>query len=360
MAPTCSNCELLTRELSNARVKAEQAFAELRRQTDKELAAMHAKMTARGSSTVTENKALIEEISRLQDALNQKTAEVTRWRQELQIEDEQPSQLVIKLNEQLVAREHANAELVQRVMELEHRQNHENRKLSDTNKALLGELEERDALISELKAQVKQLSKEIANGLTVDPTHITDLQNRVSNLIAENTRLVTDLHDKARDLQYAQSRNAKLEEHVQHTENKLGGANQRNSEVDHDKAKVDLAYRKKLGELEASLRRSQIQSARLQQEVQQLNDNLDVVCSESERRCAAREAEAAHLKQQLEEERRHAITLSERSRADRNFYERILRERPTSAATWTDDASPHSADELRKSIRSRMFDSPTH
>jgi len=350
----CSNCDLLVKELQNSRVKAEQAFAELRRQTDKDVASMHTKLTARGSTSAVENRALLEEISRLQDALNQKTAEVTRWRQELQIEDDQPSAVVIKLNEEVVARERRNSDLTQKLVDLENKQHRETKKLEEANRSLLDDMEERDALISELKAQVRQLSKEIASGLTVNPEHVRDLQERLSQLITDNSKLVADLHDKSREVQTTQLRNQRLEEEIRNAENRLGGANQKHSDGDHARARVDLQYRKKLGEVEAQLRRAEIQNAKLQQEVQQLNDSLDVVCSESERKCVAREAEAAGLRQQLEEERRHSSKLTERSRVDRAFYDRIGKERPTMAATWSEDSEA-----LRKSIRSRLVDAPS-
>ena len=307
----CKECDRYREKLQSTRETAEKAFAELRSQADRELAAVHSESVSKVNH---ERQRQAFEINRLREELNQRNSEIIRLKQEVVERPLQTSNDLSDMNERMALYEREKLMSRQNIVELQ------------------TELSERDALIGELQAQLKQLAKDM-RPTSVDDQVDREMKLRLKSVSEANTRLVSELEE--RDIEIN-----KLHEELNHLQNDLREANQqlsdcetKDKDVEHEKVRLELIYQKKMTESEAELRRAQIRIASLERERDQLTHSVKAVSTDADIKCSNKETEMENIRAQLKEERKHSHSLAEKSQADRLFIDKLIKERSVTSGT---------------------------
>jgi|LauGreDrversion4_2_1035121.scaffolds.fasta_scaffold26299_2 chromosome segregation ATPase len=164
--------------------------------------------------------------------------------------------------------------------------------------------EEYGGTINELKAQYDELFGELVKAREAvkekDSQHVAEMdklrgeigeQNTVKQTISSLEKMLADTQiqlekskslvtkvrsecDKMVDQMRTERDDAVLE--VNRLVNKVGGVDTLRHEYEMERARADLAYRKRIGEMESEVRRTEIESVRLRKQILSLNQKIEM------------------------------------------------------------------------------------
>ena len=254
----CIRCDHIRRQ-------AEEAFTELRTQTDLHIAAVQKKL----------REEHLGEIHRLRAANEALQAELAKMRETAGPRDAAlRTELERTKREAESAAKKQTADLEQRIsiltgeydarIEAVKRQVAEAEQTAEREREALIKSHRRESLNSE--SRIKEL--QVENGDLVGEVQALKSQlHRAKLEVDKQTHFITAERDDAiHQLSLVRSRLLALENGRQGT--------------DLDKAKQDLAYRRRIGEMESEIRRTEIESVRLRREIIQLNQKIELMESE--------------------------------------------------------------------------------
>lgn len=238
--------------------QAEDAFTELRAQTDRHIAAVQKKLR--------EEHAV--EIARVKAANDIMTAEIRRFK-ELLARAENDKRLERQEAEVEAKLESIRAECDARIDEVE--------QLMRKEEAVA--CKQREDLIRTHKRELITLQADLeeSNGCNAQQTsRIDELELDVQSLKAQvaKSKLEHQIQLDRQTRQVALERD-ELKEQLGLAHQRLGSLDNWKTEADLERAKLDLAYRKRIGEMESEVRRTEIESVRLRREIIQLNQKLE-------------------------------------------------------------------------------------
>ena len=257
----CANCAHIRRQ-------AEEAFSELRNQTDKHIAAVQRKLredhAAEISKLKSANEALQAEIKRFAPRDSAVKTEVAKLQKEhqkrmkeqalefqTQLEDvkaEFESRLEQAMKEAYSVKSQAKSEREEVAKQSKLREARD-KELEAENERLALEIDRLEIELQSVKGQLGKVKHE----------HQLELERQLRSLATER--------DQARDqLTLAEQRIASLE------------SGKRESDI--EKARADLNYRRRMGEMESEIRRTEIESVRLRREIIQLNQKIETLDNE--------------------------------------------------------------------------------
>jgi hypothetical protein len=249
----CRNCVKIRRQ-------AEEAFSELRIQTDKHIHAVQKKLRDDHAVEMNRLKAQNEElgtqVEKLRDMLGPRESAA---KSELKRVTEQHKQ---KLAEVRLEYDSRLSSLQKALDDSELRLA---RQQEDTLRSARRDTLLRDARVGELEKENDALNRQL-DRVEIEAQSLRSKLDKAKLdqelFVEKHTRQLTMERDDARDrLKLTEERIASLE------------AFKREAEI--DKAKSDLHYRRRLGEMESEVRRTEIESVRLRREIIQLNQRLE-------------------------------------------------------------------------------------
>ena len=244
----CGNCTKIRRQ-------AEDAFSELRTQTDRHIHAVQKKLRDDHSVEIGKLTAKIESVEKeLANAVSKPSkSDIKKITDDFQK----------KISETKTEYEQRISVLQAKLDEAESRlaKTHEDTLRSARRDHLL-----RDARVSELVSENQQLSEE------VDKLEV-ELQSARSKV--ERAKLDQDVQIERQTRALVCERD-EAKERLALSEERLGSLESFKRESEIEKAKIDLNYRRRLGEMESEIRRTEIESVRLRREIIQLTQRLEI------------------------------------------------------------------------------------
>jgi hypothetical protein len=320
----CHDCADLQYELRSTKLKAESAFTELRKQSEKDLSSLNAKLHAKEASMLLEHKALLEEIERLQFDLTQKTAESQRYKQEIQA--------IVNTTDLSDTSESAASQYFQLKLEVDRKerqlqdmedfaqQKHE--KYESDKIELLSEISRLKSQNSSLHSTIDDLSQEITRRVSVDD--IQQLQSQLEEALNKNLEFSKTLSHKNSLIESLIS--GKSESEIEnHRLQRIISSNIRSHDDEiHAKLKTDLFHKRKMTELDQKLRKSEIHSVSLEQQLTELNNLQESMKTDFLHKLESKRSEINQYKLLYERESMRCNQMVEKFHNERIFYEHLL------------------------------------
>lgn len=230
----CDNCGKIRRQ-------AEEAFSELRAQTDRHILAVQKKLKDDHNVEVGKFKAQIENLQQESKKLGSRKI------------NEEIEKRVLEIRRECDAR----IQLIQN-------------KLWEAEANLARKDERRDQLLRD--ARVSELEKENSNIRSeIDKLEI-EVQSYKSKL--ERAKMDQEMYVERQTRTLAMERD-EAKDRLVAIEQKLQSLESFKREAELERAKIDLNYRRRLGEMESEVRRTEIESVRLKREIIQLTQRLE-------------------------------------------------------------------------------------
>ena len=230
----CDNCAKIRRQ-------AEDAFAELRTQTDRHILAVQKKLKEDHNLETGKLKAQIENLQQESKKMGSRKM------------NEEIEKRVLEIKKECDTRISAiQAKLVEAESKLARQDDRRDQML-------------RDARVTELESENDGLRAQ------VDKLEI-ELQSQKAKL--ERAKLEQEMNVERHTRSLALERDD-ARERLSAMEHKLAALESFKREAELERAKIDLNYRKRLGEMESEVRRTEIEAVRLKREIIQLSQRLE-------------------------------------------------------------------------------------
>ena len=136
--------------------------------------------------------------------------------------------------------------------------------------------------ISQMESELLAVEKESENQLRASKRDIRNLQVHVASLEETHAQLVQESSLQNEEISRLKAENEKLQHELEAA--KAQNAQMKSKAIVYEtgkqewsleKAKIDLAYRKRIGEMESEVRRTEIESVRLRKEIFSLKQQLE-------------------------------------------------------------------------------------
>lgn len=231
----CEQCMQIRRQ-------AEEAFTELRAQTDRHIFAIQKKLKEEHAS----------ELFKVKSANDILTAELMRVKEQLAARSEKDSECELRI------------ESIKSECEQAERRLREHEKMAE---------KDRDEILRSHKRELNAMEATIEE----KAERIEDLEVQVQSLKSQGTKAKMEHQfEQDRQLRLVSLERDDLKEQLALANKRLGSLDNWKTEADLERAKLDLAYRKRMGEMESEVRRTEIESVRLRREIIQLNQKLEL------------------------------------------------------------------------------------
>ncbi len=198
----CAKC-------SQIKKQAEEAFSELRRQTDSHIDAIQQQLSEEYGSTINELKTQYDELF----------GELVKAREAVKHKDMQHEAEMVKLRDEIAEAENF--------------------------KQTISSLEK---ILSETQIQLEKSKSQVAKVRSECDRIVDQMRTERDDAVLEVNRLF----------------------------NKVGGVDTLRHEYEMERARADLAYRKRIGEMESEVRRTEIESVRLRKQILSLNQKIEM------------------------------------------------------------------------------------
>lgn len=256
----CKRCDVIKKQ-------AEAAFTELRSQTDQHIASVQRK------------------------SKEEHAAELER----LRTDNQQMMKDLKALREQAGPRDQAMKIELEKVKgDAERRLHNQRSALEDKLTEVTAEYESRILKIqSQLDQAERHGEKEMEALSRSHKKEVVFLESRIKELLSENDEVSGQLRKAELDIHTMRSESHKTQlqidrathsaaadrdaalEQVASLKVKITSMESAKTEADLERAKLDLAYRRRIGEMESEVRRTEIESVRLRREILQLNQRVE-------------------------------------------------------------------------------------
>lgn len=256
----CKRCDVIKKQ-------AEAAFTELRSQTDQHIAAVQRKSKEENATELErlrmENQQMIKDLNALR-------------------EQEGPRDQAMKV------------ELEKVKSDAERRLHNQRSAFEDKLTEVSADYESRILKIhSRLDEAERHGEKEMEAIARSHKKDVVLLESRIKELLSENDELLRQLRKAELDIHTIKSESHKTQlqidrathsaaaereaalEQVVALKVKISSMESAKTEADLERAKLDLAYRRRIGEMESEVRRTEIESVRLRREILRLNQRVE-------------------------------------------------------------------------------------
>ena len=249
----CENCMHIRRQ-------AEEAFTELRAQTDRHILAVQKKLKDDHSC----------ELSKVNSANDILTADIARLKE-----------LLSKLEKDKRSQAQSEKELEARIADI---RGECETKINEIERSMrkeeLAASKEREDLLRSHRKDVQGIEEKIQES----NARLLQSNKKIEELEQENVALRSQISKSKLELQLELDRQTRLiyserdnlKDQLALSQQRLGTIENWKTEGDLERAKLDLAYRKRIGEMESEVRRTEIESVRLRREIIQLSQKLEL------------------------------------------------------------------------------------